>query len=160
MMIDISAFIDGLCAFFAEGTALGALVTFLVANLPSFLVTISTVKRWLAGTKHSISVVQSDCKQLATLYTEDIAKLQNAVESQRLAANQTLAVLALAFGNSKLDPAVRAEIEKLVTGATTLQDKAELETLLATTASATTPAQEALPDGLAEFANDTVILQD
>ena len=75
MMLDITAFIDGLSAFFAEGTALGALVTFLVANLPSLAVTISTLKRWIGGAKMGMQAVQADCKRLTQLYEQDVARL-------------------------------------------------------------------------------------
>ena len=158
MMIDMTAFMDGLSSFFAEGTALGALVTFLVANLPTLAVTISTLKRWVGGAKQGMQAVQADCKQLAQVYAQEVTKLQGAVEDQRATLHQVLAVLALAFGNSKLDPAVRAEIEKLITGAVTLADGAALTALLAETRDSKIE-QSALPAELVAFADDAVILQ-
>ena len=158
MMIDMTAFMDGLSAFFAEGTALGALVTFMVANLPTLAVTISTLKRWVGGAKQGMQAVQADCNQLARVYEQDVAKLQAMVEDQRATLHQVLAVLALAFGNSKLDPAVRAEIEKLITGAVALKDGASLSALLAET-HGDRAEQTALPAELTAFADATVILQ-
>ena len=157
-MIDMTAFMEGLSAFFAEGTALGALVTFLVANLPTLAVTISTLKRWIGGAKQGMQAVQADCKQLARVYEQDVQKLQATVEDQRGTLHQVLAVLALAFGNSKLDPAVRAEIEKLITGAVSLTDGASLTALLAETQGADTEPS-GLPAELTAFADGNVILQ-
>ena len=159
MMIDITAFMDGLSAFFTEGTALGALVTFLIANLPTLAVTVSTLKRWVGGARQGLQAVQADCKQLAGLYEKDIARLQSTVEAQRVTLQQVLAVLALAFGNSKLDPAVRAEIEKLITGAVPLTDGASLSALLEKAQQAKQTEQTALPSELTDFVRDTVILQ-
>lgn len=159
MMLDITAFIDGLSAFFAEGTALGALVTFLVANLPSLAVTISTLKRWIGGAKMGMQAVQADCKKLAQLYEQDVARLQSTVDAQRVTLQQVLAVLALAFGNSKLDPAVRAEIEKLITGAINVPDEASLSALLAKTSGTAQTEQGTLPPELTAFAGEPVILQ-
>lgn len=158
MMIDMTAFLDGLSAFFAEGTALGALVTFLIANLPSLAVTISTLKRWVGGARQGMQVVQADCKQLAEVYTRDVARLQRTVEAQQGTLHQVLAVLALAFGNSKLDPVVRAEIEKLITGALPADGEA-LTVLLKEPRIAAESPQTTLPPELHAFVEDTVILQ-
>ena len=68
-------------------------------------------------------------------------------------------MLALAFGNSKLDPAVRAEIEKLITGAISVPDEASLSALLAKTSGTAQVEQSTLPHELTAFAVEPVILQ-
>ena len=159
MIPDISGFLDGLCAFFAEGTALGALVTFLIANLPTLAVTVSTVKRWLSGAKDSIAVVREDCSKLSAHYAEDIAALQAAVEAQKGTNSQVLAVLALAFGNSKLSPAVRAEIEKVVTGAVAVNEQSALTKVLSEAKQAENTEKAPRSEDLAVLAESAVLLQ-
>ncbi len=140
-MMDFSGLFGGLAAYFADGTALGALATFLVANLPLIGVTVSAVKRWVLGAKHGIGVVQSDVARLRDLYTTELAALRTELASAQKETDKVLAVLSVAFTNSRLDPAVRAEIAKLTAGADASA------TLVAE------PAVEMPPDpALAEFA--------
>ena len=149
-----TAFLDGLMSYFTDGTALGALVTFLAANLPSLAVTVTTVKRWLVGTRHALGVVEADCKTLAAAYTKDVAKLTAELAAQRDTTNRVLAMLSVAFANSKLSPAVRAELARLVTG-TDLPISADD---MATTITETPQATEALPAELTDFATGEPIL--